>query len=334
MLSSGHDRSRVSFNRNEIIDEVLRETKNVGRKRIQSLDREIIEFEDGGKDQHEEPDDDEIQGKCVAKLSHLRSFEAQLNEYSGRDDCTSYDFRAYLGARQPESTLIRAALKRAQGRSLGISACDSLLAFYLTCEKTGKLQLPTNVEESEDGHDPFDVTTPEDVIDGYPTNTDTFWVLASIFTHLLGLALRSVNQDTSSLHSESILHWHLTTLTILASLLLSAIAILPDAQLITTPAEVVIPMVWCLWYARLGLYIVLCVMTNDPLSGTLWIGYMPKKLELQARIPQNVSGYVGDSPWGILVFSYTTSVIIIHVPILTGYSWREADAWNTDEREQ
>lgn len=54
MLSSGHDRSRVSFNRNEIIDEVLRETKNVGRKRIQSLDREIIEFEDGGKDQHEE----------------------------------------------------------------------------------------------------------------------------------------------------------------------------------------------------------------------------------------------------------------------------------------
>jgi hypothetical protein len=63
--------------------------------------------------------------------------------------------------------------------TLAVSAGCSLILFYLTREKDGKVQLPTHVDESEDvvnGHDPFEVTTLEDIIDGYPIDADAFWV--------------------------------------------------------------------------------------------------------------------------------------------------------------
>jgi hypothetical protein len=66
--------------------------------------------------------------------------------------------------------------------TLAVGAVGSLFVFYLTREKEGKLRLPINVDESEDflhGHDPFDVTTPEDVIDGYPIDPDAFWTSVS-----------------------------------------------------------------------------------------------------------------------------------------------------------
>ena len=62
--------------------------------------------------------------------------------------------------------------------ALAITAFASLIVFYLTRAKDGKIQLPTHVEESENvlhGHDPFDVTTLEDIIDGYPIDPDAFW---------------------------------------------------------------------------------------------------------------------------------------------------------------
>ena len=62
--------------------------------------------------------------------------------------------------------------------ALAVSAGGSLLVFYVTREKTGKVQLPTHANESEDvfhWHDPFDIATPEDIIDGYPINADAFW---------------------------------------------------------------------------------------------------------------------------------------------------------------
>jgi hypothetical protein len=62
--------------------------------------------------------------------------------------------------------------------TLAVSAGCSLISFYLTREKDGKVQLPTHVDESEDvvnGHDPFEVTTLEDIIDGYPIDADAFW---------------------------------------------------------------------------------------------------------------------------------------------------------------
>ncbi|EDR07940.1 multidrug resistance-associated ABC transporter [Laccaria bicolor S238N-H82] len=57
------------------------------------------------------------------------------------------------------------------------SAFASLITFYLTRSPEGKIQLPTSVDASEEylGSDPFDVTTPEDVIDGYPIQAEAFW---------------------------------------------------------------------------------------------------------------------------------------------------------------
>jgi len=61
---------------------------------------------------------------------------------------------------------------------LAVSIACSLAVFYLTRPEEGKIQLPTHVESSEEayhGPDPFDVTKPEDIIDGYPIGADAFW---------------------------------------------------------------------------------------------------------------------------------------------------------------
>lgn len=65
--------------------------------------------------------------------------------------------------------------------TLAVSAFCSFVVFYLSQEKEGNIQLPTNVEadsaEDFDRHepDPFDVTTPEDLVDGYPIDGEAFW---------------------------------------------------------------------------------------------------------------------------------------------------------------
>jgi hypothetical protein len=72
--------------------------------------------------------------------------------------------------------------------TLASSACVSLLVFYLTRDKEGKVQLPTHIDESEHirhGHDPFDVTTLDDAIDGYPIDSDAFWALVRRFELIL-----------------------------------------------------------------------------------------------------------------------------------------------------
>jgi len=61
---------------------------------------------------------------------------------------------------------------------LAASALVSSLVFYSTHQKEGKIRLSTHVDESEDalrGHDPFEVTTAVDALDGYPIEPDAFW---------------------------------------------------------------------------------------------------------------------------------------------------------------
>lgn len=238
--------------------------------------------------------------------------------------------------------------------TLAASTCCSLIVFYLTRDKEGKVQLPTHVNESSNvGHDPFDVTTPEDIIDGYPIDADAFWALmrqrklvislllsailvidaillgwfiahdkakeiGTYAVHIgfclytLGLALRSVNQNTSSLHSESILH--LTALSSLASVSLSSIAILPDAPAILSLVETT-PMLLYLWHTKLGLYMILCVLTITTRQGPRLRYPLDRIYAEKTRLAgtntaeENVSGSVGDSPWGALLFSYTTKVV-------------------------
>ncbi|KAJ2928533.1 hypothetical protein H1R20_g8544, partial [Candolleomyces eurysporus] len=157
--------------------------------------------------------------------------------------------------------------------TLAASVVASILAFYWAKQKReGKIQLPTHNDEELDGdhyskHDPLEVTTPEDVIDGYPLEEEAFWrrmqwrktyiavllaLVVSLNIVVLGCAF--ANNETEELiiaslqlsfsfyllvlagdsafqnnvNAHSTAILHLTTLTTVASLLLGSAAILPE----------------------------------------------------------------------------------------------------------
>ena len=63
---------------------------------------------------------------------------------------------------------------------LGVSACASILVFFLNRDREGAIKLPIHVgvdyaADEMAAHDPFDVTTLEDTTDGYPIEPDAFW---------------------------------------------------------------------------------------------------------------------------------------------------------------
>ena len=65
--------------------------------------------------------------------------------------------------------------------ALAATVIASILAFYWGKQQgEAKIQLPTHSDEDLDGnhyprHDPLEVTTPDDVIDGYPLEEEAFW---------------------------------------------------------------------------------------------------------------------------------------------------------------
>lgn len=63
---------------------------------------------------------------------------------------------------------------------LAISVCWSFIVFFVTRETDGKIQLPTHADESADGLHEFNVTTHEDIIDGYPVDASAFWASVSL----------------------------------------------------------------------------------------------------------------------------------------------------------
>ena len=62
--------------------------------------------------------------------------------------------------------------------ALVTSVVTSLITFYFTRTKEGKIQLPTTANEQNE-HDIFDVLRPEDVTDGYPIDEESFWTRVS-----------------------------------------------------------------------------------------------------------------------------------------------------------
>jgi hypothetical protein len=60
-----------------------------------------------------------------------------------------------------------------------VSVICSVGILYLSRTQYGKIQLPIGrdeIDELEDfGHDPFDITKPEDIVDGYPIDEPKFW---------------------------------------------------------------------------------------------------------------------------------------------------------------
>jgi hypothetical protein len=60
--------------------------------------------------------------------------------------------------------------------ALVITAFCSSLFLFLNRPTEGKIQLPLHSEDSDSDNDAFDVTRPEDIIDGYPIDGERFWV--------------------------------------------------------------------------------------------------------------------------------------------------------------
>ena len=58
--------------------------------------------------------------------------------------------------------------------ALGASVVISLITFYFTRTKEGKIQLPTTAN-GQNERDIFDVLRPEDITDGYPIDEESFW---------------------------------------------------------------------------------------------------------------------------------------------------------------
>lgn len=89
---------------------------------------------------------------------------------------------------------------------LALSAVGSLLVFYFTRTKEGKIQLPTHVDESEEtfyGPDPFDVTKPEDIIDGYPIDADAFWTRVRLKSSLDAVVYWVLTGETDAFQETS-----------------------------------------------------------------------------------------------------------------------------------
>jgi hypothetical protein len=61
--------------------------------------------------------------------------------------------------------------------TLASSALLSLAVRGLSTSKSGKIALPVTLNDPlEPRRDPFDVTSPEDIIDGEPIDETSFWL--------------------------------------------------------------------------------------------------------------------------------------------------------------
>jgi hypothetical protein len=70
--------------------------------------------------------------------------------------------------------------------TLAFSALFSLAVRSLSASEWGKIALPVTLNDPlEPRSDPFDVTSPEDIIDGEPINETSFWLnVRSLFRTL------------------------------------------------------------------------------------------------------------------------------------------------------
>ncbi|KAJ7685835.1 multidrug resistance-associated ABC transporter [Mycena rosella] len=235
--------------------------------------------------------------------------------------------------------------------TLNVSAVVSVALFYIHGTTDGKIQLPTHtdgVEEIYPDGDPFDVTTPEDLLDGYPLDETKFWArmrarkifLVAVLSlllfvqaarlglgndialhtlhlcfaaYILAIAGFSVYRQTVPLHSESV--WHIASLTLFAVVFMGFTAILPtEDQPIIAMEPSILP---ALWYTALTLYFVAFSAAFTTPRGPL-LHYPPSAIysekiaqEITNTEENNVAGVYGASPWSVLFFSYSTKVVML-----------------------
>ncbi|TCD67258.1 hypothetical protein EIP91_000335 [Steccherinum ochraceum] len=245
---------------------------------------------------------------------------------------------------------------------LAISALCSFFQFIFLGTDEGKLRLPTTSQDI--GQEPlqkdaFDVTKPEDYMDGAPLDADAFWAQTRLrkigLSIIFGLTLASqavllghaiVDQDnikivTQSLHvafafyllsitvlavnKEYAAHAttviHLAALTFVASMCLGALALLPSdpipvtQAILSLPISVSIPR--ALWLVTVALYVLatftaFTIRRGPALHFPSERIYSEKTLmKLTSRYEDNVCGVTGASVWELLLFSYTTRIVMI-----------------------
>ncbi|KAF9234929.1 hypothetical protein BU15DRAFT_78554 [Melanogaster broomeanus] len=183
---------------------------------------------------------------------------------------------------------------------LAATAVGSIVVLYLTRPRKGKIQLPTHGDEDEPLlRDPFDVTRPEDIVDGYPINEDAFWdkvrlrklLVSTLLVAILVLQSTSLGWTFSADEGDSILVYalhvayafylaslavrsvyqnaiephsdsmiHLAILTFVPTVLLFTTAILPSSTPVALSLLLSLPTLLWLWYAVLFLYFVTTVI--------------------------------------------------------------------------
>ncbi|KAJ3748238.1 multidrug resistance-associated ABC transporter [Lentinula raphanica] len=201
--------------------------------------------------------------------------------------------------------------------ALAVLGAASLCLLTLYRQRDGKIQLTSATEPEQQSDslvdDPFDVTTAEDFLEGYPIDEEKFWkrlrIRKGLLTLLLVAALvlqsvqlglsvseehndlavrvinvcfaaylvivsaRAIRQDVVETNSQSLIH--LTVLLSVASVLLGVSAILPTSPPLTASehSEEVIPATK-IWYASVALYIAACfVAFTTPHGPALYFPY-------------------------------------------------------------
>ncbi|GJE85249.1 multidrug resistance-associated ABC transporter [Phanerochaete sordida] len=184
--------------------------------------------------------------------------------------------------------------------ALGAAALCSAVTFALSKPDEGKVQLPEIVRDATK-EDPFDVTRPEDIIDGEPVEEEKFWsrmrlrkllltlILAgSLVLETVALAWSAAEADrhgvavyavrtlfalylvvvaACSVKLEYAQHWrcvlHIFVLTFFAALFFGTLAILPSTPLpIAASAVIPSPVVPnAIWYTDVALYIAACAIS-------------------------------------------------------------------------
>ncbi|KAF8211647.1 ATP-binding cassette transporter [Mycena galopus ATCC 62051] len=239
--------------------------------------------------------------------------------------------------------------------ALAVAAACSLALFAIHLSSEGKIQLSVNDEPNGQAYDPFDVSKPEDRLDGYPIKEAEFWdqmkrrkivlcVLLAIlfFVQIIGHTWLIFHVDQKidikaplldacyslyllclgiicvhQVERHSALIWHLTTLTTLPAALLLFSAIIPEPQTSANPSP---------GFSRIVLLlcIVLALTTmNTPLGPPLHYPLSeiyPQDIVNSTTPPnteENVTGVVGSSPWEILYFSYVRKVVSLGASIET-----------------
>ncbi|KAF7360576.1 Multidrug resistance-associated ABC transporter protein [Mycena venus] len=225
--------------------------------------------------------------------------------------------------------------------ALAITAFCSGVFFYLNRPTEGKIQLPLH-SEPDSGDEAFDVTKPEDIVDGYPIEGERFWVkikrrkifLLLLLTAVVGLqaaslALSILSREentqvvTYALHLGFALYllaiaafavnrtdverhsesiWHLAALTTFARLL----------HVLHGHPSHPTTLVCGPWHIHRRVCTGVVDTFGPPLHYPPEAIYSPSTVKkITNNDFENVTGIVGASPWDILFFSYTTKVVML-----------------------